>query len=81
VPPAGFAGAAALDAQGRLLGMVRSGEAVLAAGGAASAPAQAIVDVQAMRNFLDAHDVTPGAGPAGIDAVKPALVRVICIRR
>lgn len=73
VPPAGFDGAGALDAQGSLSGMVAITDA---AGGAAR-----LVTAAALRKFLDAQSVAPAAGPASLDAAKAALVRVICIRK
>jgi hypothetical protein len=39
------------------------------------------VPVATIRRFLDAQYVTPATGPAGADAAKAALVRVICVRR
>jgi hypothetical protein len=81
-PPAGFAGGAALDAQGRVLGMVRFTAPVLANAAADGTPTQALlVDVRALRKFLEAQDVTPATEAGGIEAIKAALVRVICIRR
>jgi peptidoglycan hydrolase-like protein with peptidoglycan-binding domain len=81
-PPPGFDGAAAIDALGRLLGMVELRDSVVASAGSAAAPASAtVVPVATLRKFLDAQSVTPTAGRAGIDAAKAALVRVICVRR
>jgi peptidoglycan hydrolase-like protein with peptidoglycan-binding domain len=81
VPPPGFAGAAALDDQERLVGMVHLTEAALAnAGAGAGSPQASVVGTQALTNFLEAQSVAPASGPAGIDALKAALVRVICIR-
>ena len=81
-PPAGFAGGAALDAQGRVLGMVRFTAPVLANAAADGTPTQALlVDVRALRKFLETQDVTPATEAGGIEAIKAALVRVICIRR
>jgi peptidoglycan hydrolase-like protein with peptidoglycan-binding domain len=83
VPQLGFAGAAALDGQGRLAGMVALKTPVLlASAGAAILPPQAtLVPVEAMRNFLAAQGVTPASGGSGADAVKATLVRLICVRR
>jgi hypothetical protein len=81
-PPAGFAGAAALDAQGRVLGMVRLIAPVLASAAADGMPAQAsLVDAPALRKFLEAQNATAATEPGGIEAMKAALVRVICVRR
>jgi hypothetical protein len=81
-PPPGFAGAAALDKSGRLLGMVAMKDAVVASTGAAAPPANAgVVPVEKLRRFLDAQSVAPATGPAGIEAAKAAVVRVICVRK
>jgi hypothetical protein len=81
-PPPGFDGAAAVDGQGRLFGMVELKDGALANAGAAAAPASAtVVPVEALRKFLDAQSVTPATGRTGMDAAKAALVRVICVRR
>ena len=81
-PPPGFDGAAAVDAQGRLYGMVAMKDAVVASAGAAAPPANAgIVAVEKLRQFLDAQSVAPATGPAGIEVAKAAVVRVICVRK
>jgi hypothetical protein len=69
-PPPGFDGAAAIDAQGRLRGMVEL----------TSTASAAVVPATTLRKFLDAQAVTPAAGRVGADAAKAALVRVICVR-
>ena len=81
-PPLGFDGAAAIDTQGRLFGMVELKDGALTNAGAAAAPASAtIVPVETLRRFLDAQSVMPASGRTGTDATKAALVRVICVRR
>jgi peptidoglycan hydrolase-like protein with peptidoglycan-binding domain len=80
-PQLGFAGAAALDRQGRLFGMVTLKAPVLASAGTTNLPPATVVPVDLIRRFLDAQYVTPATGDAGIDAVKPSVVRVICVRR
>ena len=80
MPGPGFTGAAALDAQGRLAGMVTLKPAVVA--GASAGMSAALTPVEAIRNFLDANNVPPAArAVAGGDAAKGAVVRVICVRR
>jgi hypothetical protein len=81
LPPAGFAGAAAIDGQGRLFGMVALTNPVVASTGPASPPQATIIPVDAMRKFLEAQSVTPTSGSGGVTAAKAALVRVICVRR
>ena len=78
-PPPGFDGAAAIDTQGRLFGMVELRDG--AAGSSASPGSATVVPVETLRKFLDAQYVTPAIGRIGADAAKAALVRVICVRK
>jgi peptidoglycan hydrolase-like protein with peptidoglycan-binding domain len=80
-PQLGFAGAAALDGQGRFFGMVALKTPVVATTGAAPPPQASVISVGTIRKFLDAQYVTPATGRAGIDAAKAAMVRVICVRK
>ncbi len=81
-PPAGYAGGAVLDGQGRIYGMVQFKPPAAEAVGAAAAQSQAsVVPLPAIRAFLAAQKLTPPSGRAGVDAVKAALVRVICARK
>ncbi len=82
-PQIGFAGAAAIDGQGRFAGMVALKSPVVASAGAASAPPPqaTVVPVETIRRFLDGQYVTPATGPAGAEAMKASLVRVICVRK
>jgi peptidoglycan hydrolase-like protein with peptidoglycan-binding domain len=80
-PPLGFSGAAALDSQGRIAGMVILKAPVLASAGATTLPGANVVPVSAIRQFLDAQYVTPSTGRSGVDATRAAVVRVICVRR
>jgi hypothetical protein len=76
VPPLGFAGAAAIDAQGRFAGMVAFGSA--AAAGTGSADRQAtLIPAATVRAFLAAHRITPltGGGP-----IERSIVRLVCVR-
>ena len=59
-PALGFAGAAALDAQGRFAGMVVMKAPVVA--GPGGPPQAAIVPVERIRNFLEANYVAPSSG-------------------
>jgi peptidoglycan hydrolase-like protein with peptidoglycan-binding domain len=76
-PPLGFSGAAAVDAQGRLLGMVELKSPVIASNGAAS-PQAVMVPAAAIRTFLQARKIAPAAKGSGIDR---SVLRVICVRR
>jgi hypothetical protein len=78
VPMAGLSGAAALDAQGRFLGMMEMGNAVLASV-EASAPPVRLVTVAAIRDFLAVNHVT-GTPTQTADA-KASVVRIICVRK
>ena len=78
-PQLGFAGAAALDAQGRFFGMVTL-KAPLMSGTGALPPAN-VVPIDKVRRFLDAQYVTPATGRGGAEAAKASVVRVMCVRR
>ena len=80
-PRSGFAGAAAVDTQGRIFGMVTLKAPMLASAGAATLPAAAIVPVNVIRTFLESQHVTPATGRSGVDAARASVVRVICVRR
>ncbi len=75
-PALGFAGAAALGADAKLVGMVK----MPASPDKPGAPA-AIVPAEAIRAFLAAQSITPASGPASLDDAKAAIVRVICVRK
>lgn len=74
-PPPGFGGAAAVDAGGRLAGVVRVAPTQVAGPGAGSA---GLIPADAVRRLLAADGVTPATAPAGDP--KAAVVRVICVR-
>jgi hypothetical protein len=80
-PPLGFAGAAAIDSQGRIAGMVSLKSPVLAGAGTPALPIATIAPIASIRALLDAHNVTPSSGAVGVDAAKASVVRVICVRR
>jgi hypothetical protein len=77
VPMAGFSGAAALDGQGRFLGMMEMRNAVLASIEPSTPPVR-LVTAETIRGFLTAHNVAT-ATQAG-DA-KASVVRMICVRK
>jgi hypothetical protein len=70
-PPSGFAGAAVLNANGQIYGMVDMN--------AGAAPQATIVTAPAIRAFLQAQQL-PALSAAAASA-KDSLVRVICVRR
>jgi len=76
-PKLGFAGAAAIDAQGELAGVVDIHPAAVASVGSDALQAT-LVPTAAIRAFLGAHGVAPVTGPAAIDQ---SVVRVICVRK
>jgi hypothetical protein len=78
VPMAGFSGAAALDANGKFIGMTEMGNAVLASTAPALPPVR-LVSAQTIRAFLEARDVAP-AQAQGADA-RASVVRIICVRK
>jgi hypothetical protein len=78
-PTPGFTGAAALDPQGKVTGMVTLKPAVVA--GAPASPQAALTPVETIRNFLDAQNVAPAPTAVTGDAAKASIVRVICVRK
>ena len=82
-PQLGFSGSAALDGQGRLVGMVELRTTAVANAGAASPqPLATLVPAPTIRTFLEAQRLTPAAaGRLGADAARASLVRVICVRK
>jgi hypothetical protein len=82
-PPLGFSGGAALDPQGRVMGMVALRVPVVANVSAVTAQPQAtLVAAAIIRTFLTRQGVAPAPSTRiGLDATKAALVRVICVRR
>ncbi len=79
-PGLGFAGAAALDSQGQVAGMMDLRLAVVA--GPAPASAQAVlVSAASIRKFLEAQNVTPASGRSTAEQAKASVVRVICVRK
>jgi hypothetical protein len=82
-PQPGFSGAAALDPQGRVVGMVTLRVPIIANMGAATAQPQAtMVPAAIIRTFLTGQGVAPTPSTrTGLDAAKAALVRVICVRK
>jgi len=73
-PGGGFAGAAALDRDGNMAGMVHPTTA-------ATAPGAQLVPAREIVKFLDAQKVVPATGRAGINDATAAAVRVICVRK
>jgi hypothetical protein len=78
VPMAGFSGAAALDGQGRVLGMMAMRNAVVASTDTAAPPVR-LVGAAAIRDFLTENNVPPPAAPAA--NAKASVVRIICVRK
>ncbi len=76
-PMLGFAGAAAIDAQGRFAGIVDLKSSLVAGLGPATRHAT-LVPADAVRAFLVAQGITPAAGSSAIDQ---SIVRVICVRK
>jgi hypothetical protein len=77
-PMAGFTGAAALDAQGRFVGLMEMHSFVLASNEPAAPPVK-LVPAARVRAFLMTRDM-PLAQTAKTDA-KASVVRVICVRK
>jgi hypothetical protein len=78
VPKPGFAGAAAVDAGGRVVGMADVKAPIVA--GAAASVVGTLVPSEAIRVFLQAHNIAP-AVPAASTPIEQSVVRVICVRK
>jgi hypothetical protein len=81
-PKPGFAGAAAVDAQGRLIGLAIV-QAPQTAGPAATGPARPqFVSLETIRGFLQRNGISlAGARAASTSDAKAAVTRVICARK
>jgi hypothetical protein len=75
MPPLGFSGAAALDAQRHLAGIA---DLAAPATDAAGGPVAALIPAAAARSFLLAHGIAPAATALPI---AQSLLRVICVRK
>jgi hypothetical protein len=78
-PKLGFSGAAAVDARGRLVGVVALRPSVIAGGGAAAAGGATLVPVETIRAFLQEQHIAPA--PAAGGPVNQSVLRVICVRK
>jgi hypothetical protein len=79
-PRLGFSGAAAVDAQGRLAGMVALKPPVVAGSGSAGQGAT-VVPAEAIRAFLQAHSVSPAPMADQHAPMAQSVLRVICVRK
>ena len=84
-PVAGFSGAAALDAQGRIAGMMETRNATPAGGmqlasasPAAAAPPVRLIPTATIGKFLAANKI--GMAEHGA-AAQSCIVRIICVRK
>jgi hypothetical protein len=77
VPMAGFAGAAALDAQDRFVGILETRNVALASAEPTLPPVR-LIGAASIRDLLDKQHVP--LATAGADA-RAAVVRVICVRK
>ena len=78
-PKLGFSGAAAVDARGRLAGMVDLRPAVVAGSGGAAAQGATLVPVETIRAFLQAQHIAPAVAAGA--AINQSVLRVICVRK
>ncbi len=78
-PALGFAGAAALDQQGRIVGLVSEKPSVVA-GPPSAASRAALVPAATILKFLESEKIANTGGRSGIEAAKTGVVRVICVR-
>jgi hypothetical protein len=77
-PKLGFSGAAAVDANGRVAGMIDLKPAAIAGNGAVG-QAATLVPVDAIHAFLQAQHIAPAATATA--PVSQSVVRVICVRK
>jgi peptidoglycan hydrolase-like protein with peptidoglycan-binding domain len=75
-PVPGFGGAAAVDGEGRLAGLVAL--KIPTTAGSASAPQANVIPADSIRKFLAAANVAAGNAAADI---KASVLRVICVRK
>ncbi len=75
-PKLGFSGAAAVDAQGRLAGMVDLSSTAVAGAGAVNQAT--LIPTETLRAFLQAQNIALATGRNAIDQ---SVVRVICVRK
>src|SRR5580704_10510132 len=75
-PKLGFSGAATVDAQGRLAGMVDLSSTAVAGAGAVSQAT--LIPAETLRAFLQAQNIALASGRSAIDQ---SIVRVICVRK
>jgi hypothetical protein len=84
-PAAGYAGAAMVDRDGNLAGIIglhaTSSAGSGAQGGATTGVQAALVPTAAIAKFLDAQNIPVGTGRIGIEGAKAAAVRLICVRK
>jgi hypothetical protein len=78
-PGPGFAGAAALDPDGRLVGIVASRPQRVAGPNAAAAEAT-LVPAASVKALLAKQGSAPASDRTGLETAKAAVVRVICVR-
>lgn len=78
-PKPGLSGAAAADRNGNLVGMVDIKPALVAGG--ANAPVAALVPIETIRAFLQAHDVTVAVASSEHAAMEQSVMRIICVRK
>jgi hypothetical protein len=82
-PPRGFSGAAALDRQGRPVGMVGLRSPVIAtAADPANGPQAVVVPAHVIRAFLHEQKLVLAATRTlSVETAKASLLRVICVRK
>ena len=80
-PGPGFSGAAVLDGQGRVIGVVAH-KIPLVAGPPTSGTTAVMVSAATARTYLEGQGVAlPAAGSPGLEAARAAIARVICVRK
>jgi putative peptidoglycan binding protein/trypsin-like peptidase len=81
-PAVGFDGGAAVDAQGRLAGMVSLKTPIVAGAAPTPVTSATLTPLETVRSFLGGQTISSApAGATGVEAAKGAIVRVICVRK
>ena len=80
VPSSGFAGAAALDPEGRLVGLVAPRPQMVAGPASDGVGSAALLPVAAIKALLAKQGVAAASGRPSLEAAKAGVVRVICVR-
>jgi peptidoglycan hydrolase-like protein with peptidoglycan-binding domain len=80
-PAPGFAGGAAVDSQGRLVGIVRLRPQLVAGAGPGPSSKAELIPLTTIGALLRAHGIQPASPPSSLAQAKGSVGRVICVRK